>query len=460
MTIRIIVSLASIFLIISPPTVLLAADWYVDDSVSASGNGKSMLSAFKTIQEGINAASEGDTVMVRQGTYYGNIVFKSRNIILRSTNPGNASVRDGTIIDGRGIGSAVRFSGTEDETCILTGFTIRNGFSDTRAGGIDGRNTQATIENNLITDNEGMKGGGLSECMGIIRNNVIHDNWADYFGTGGGLSHCHGTIENNTITSNTGGNGGGLFDCRGVIRSNLIAGNSAWSALNKGGGLAECDGSILNNTIVDNSAIRGGGLAQCSGTITNCIIWENYAFDKDPQISLGSIPTYSCIQHWTGGGEGNTALHPIFLDADGPDNNPGTVEDNNYRLQPYMDGSLCIDKGKNEDWMKGAKDLDGNVRIFHGLTSATVDMGAYEYDSFRFAVVRLGRTPTGEPRIRWTSRPGERYAVWSKPVLYTTGPFYVIWKEEVSVIAWRGSSVWTDHAASGRMKFYRVQVKP
>ncbi len=124
MTIRIILSLASIFLIISPPTVLLAAGWYVDDSVSASGNGKSMLSAFKTIQEGINAASEGDTLMVRQGTYYENIVFKSRNIVLTSTNPGNASVRDGTIIDGRGIGSAVRLSGTEDETCILTGFTI------------------------------------------------------------------------------------------------------------------------------------------------------------------------------------------------------------------------------------------------------------------------------------------------------------------------------------------------
>ena len=124
MILRAVVLLASIFLTISLPALLLASEWYVDDSVSASGNGKSMLSAFKTIQEGINAASEGDTVMVRQGTYYGNIVFKSRNIILTSTNPGNASVRDGTIIDGRGIGSAVRFSGTEDETCILTGFTI------------------------------------------------------------------------------------------------------------------------------------------------------------------------------------------------------------------------------------------------------------------------------------------------------------------------------------------------
>jgi hypothetical protein len=159
-------------------------------------------------------------------------------------------------------------------------------------------------------------------------------------------------------------------------------------------------------------------------------------------------------------GEGNTSLNPIFLDADGLDNNPGTVEDNNYRLRPYMEGSLCIDKGKNEDWMKQATDLDGNLRIFHGLTSATVDMGAYEYDSFRFRVVRFDRTPTGEPRIRWTSRPGERYAVWSKPVLYSPGPIYVIWKEEVSVMALAGSTVWTDPAPSGHMKYYRVEVKP
>ncbi|NQT81513.1 hypothetical protein HQ563_00700, partial [bacterium] len=90
----------AIGLCISLCGVAMAEEWYVDGSVSESGNGQSWETAFKKIQEGMNAASSGDTVIVGEGTYVENIQFKGKNIVLRSTDPMNPDVVSRTIIDG------------------------------------------------------------------------------------------------------------------------------------------------------------------------------------------------------------------------------------------------------------------------------------------------------------------------------------------------------------------------
>src|SRR5438067_3929829 len=77
-----------------------------------------------TIQAAINAATNGDTVLVAPGTYTENINFNGKAITVTSS--GGPSV---TIIDGNANGTVVIFANSETPNSVLNGFTIRNGLS-------------------------------------------------------------------------------------------------------------------------------------------------------------------------------------------------------------------------------------------------------------------------------------------------------------------------------------------
>jgi hypothetical protein len=133
-----------------------ATKWHVDASVSSPGDGRSWTTAFSGIQDGINAARTGDTVLVARGTYVENIHSVGLNITLQSTDPWDATVVANTILDGGQVGPVVIFLGTENETWVLAGFTIRNGyghFGGKYGAGIYGGGTHATIRNNVIAQN-------------------------------------------------------------------------------------------------------------------------------------------------------------------------------------------------------------------------------------------------------------------------------------------------------------------
>ncbi len=399
-----------------PPAPALPATWYVSSSVPSSGDGSSWQTAFKTIQQGIDAGSDGDTVIVAPGTYPEDVRFKGKNLILTSTNPLDPATVAQTMIDDVGSGPAVAFDGTEDETCSLRGFTLGDGGTDyggAISGALRSGRTRARIESNAILDNSAWgEGGAIAYCDGVIRNNTIIGNYAG--NAGGAIAHCNGLIENNIIMDNSVGGGicslslrpgdddyrieirpgGGLYDCDGIIRGNLIVGNKAmgedyglWEEQGWGGGLAKCDGVIENNVIWDNCAGLGdgGGLWWCdglmrnniivgnhaengggaagTGVIRNCIVWGNRAVLDDPQL-YGYV-TYSCIQDWMGGGEGNISEDPRFVDA----------ENGDFRLLP---DSPCIDAGFNDPELPET-DIAGMHRVMFGGKSLTVDMGAYEF---------------------------------------------------------------------------------
>lgn len=122
----------------------------------------------------------------------------------------------------------------------------------------------------------------------------------------------------------------------------------------------ESDGTlrIVNSTIVNNALTSNGGAvfaADGHTDLDNSIIWGNTTIGSSGQdISLwtnllATVSADRCIIQFLGIGDpippgvGSFSSDPMFVDADGPDNNPGTPDDN-VRLMP---GSLAIDYGNN-----------------------------------------------------------------------------------------------------------------
>ncbi len=177
---------------------------------------------YDTIQKAIDAAGDGETIIVYSGIYEEKIKFNNKNITVRSTDPSDPTIVASTVIDGGGSGTVVQFVSGDEST--LEGFTIRNGNSGGYGGGIFILSSDPIITGNTISDNTAhLKGGGIFISFGdpTITGNTITDNTVTTEGGGGiYVSDSSPIITGNTITGNTGGvGGGGIFVCP---NSNLL----------------------------------------------------------------------------------------------------------------------------------------------------------------------------------------------------------------------------------------------
>ena len=235
-----------------------------------------------TIQAGIDAAEDGDTVLVADGTWTGpgnkNLDFGGKAITVESENGA-----ENCTIDCQNNGRGFYFHSGEGSGSVVNGFTIKNGVSD-YGGGIVCLESSPTITNCTITRNKAGSGGGIScsSSSPSITNCTITRNQATY---GGGISCSSSSpsITNCTITGNqANGYGGGIrcYYSSPRITNCTITGNQA----TYGGGGVSCRFSssprITNCIITGNQADYYGGGIEClesSPTLTNCTITGNQA---------------------------------------------------------------------------------------------------------------------------------------------------------------------------------------
>jgi hypothetical protein len=296
--------------------------------------------AATNIQDAIDAALDGEQILVTNGVYAtgGRVVFglmTNRVVINKAVTVQSVNGAAATLIQGiRPIGnSAVRCVYLTNNATLI-GFTLTNGA--TRSTG--------------NANNEESGGGAwcLSATSKLI-NCLVVSNYA--LMNGGGV--YLGTCINCRLSQNHAGSfGGGAYSA--FLDGCILASNSA----SYGGG---ADTVVLNScSLIGNTANEGGGVQ--AGTLTNCIIYYNTAAFGVGINSQANPVDHCCTIPLPSSGTGNFTNAPLFADLAGGD----------YHLQS---NSPCINAGKNSS--ATTNDLDGNPRIVGG----TVDMGAYEFQS-------------------------------------------------------------------------------
>ncbi len=288
-------------------------------------------SEYERINEAIPAAVDGDVIIVQPGSYSGSISFYGENITVTSTNPADTETVDETIIDGDII-----FFGNENPSCVLNGFRIK--------GHIKGHNTRATISRCIFRRNKPSV-ALISDCMGIINNCLIVDNY---------------------LPKPKGGPPGPLISgCHGVFRNCTIANHSSYSRMRI------LEGGI---TTIENCIIYGDRIELFDGAELNI----SYSNLKGGLESIVLADPCTCTVNW---GPGNSDGDPCFV-APGyrdPNGTPGYPFDDfwvdgDYHLLP---DSACINAGDPcHPYDPNETDLDGNPRIIGGR----IDMGAYEFN--------------------------------------------------------------------------------
>jgi hypothetical protein len=296
-----------------------------------------------------------------------------------------------------------------DATSFLSGCTFE-GITNEGAGAISNNNSVCSILDSSFVDCRADVAGAISSQSSQLFVNacLFLSNFGSDFPEAGGSITSYTSdvvILNSEFVQNLSPDyaGGAInnHETHALVVNCAFSGNEA----RRGGALANFASSpiVVNCSFSHNLAdpffvsdTMWSDVAS-SPQMVNCIIWNN----QFATIGGPGTPTisFSDIEGgWSGPGTNNISADPMFVDADGPDNDPGTIDDN-LRLLP---GSPCIDAGDNTAVPADEFDLDADGDTAEPIpfdlaglprflddpktidsgngTPPIVDMGAYEFN--------------------------------------------------------------------------------
>jgi hypothetical protein len=390
---------------------------YVTETATGDGNGNSWDSATDNLHNAIHADGV-QKVFVASGTYkVGAHSFEMKNGVeiyggfdpqnnIRTLNDArilpNKTASEGSVLDGEYVRPVIwNYNNGITTSAVLDGFTITNGKTTDRGGGIYNLSASPTLRNLVVKNNAASMGGGIyneNNSNAVLVDIIVTGNTVNSLGiiaTGGGICSftsnpviTNAVIANNNIVASSGSSlGGGVYNRAGkmVITNSVVDNNTVPQS---GGGIFN-DGAemvLTNVTVADNKSTSAagqgsgtGGIVSANGStlaIYNSIIWGNQqngsATTTGADIlnsGIGStiVLKNSSTQSYTTGvsSDNNIIGDPLFTDTD-------------FELQST---SPVINKGNNALYVglnAETRDLAGNARVYNYANKGLIDLGAYE----------------------------------------------------------------------------------
>ncbi len=348
---------------------------------------------FPTIQAAIDAAAEGDTVVVAPGVYTGegnkNISFRGKAITVRSIDPTDLWVVDNTLIDcNKESASEICgfvFQGGEDSNSLLDGLTITNA-----SKGIYCNSSTPVIKNcNISCNSQGIVCEfAYYASVNIINCRIINNGPGNYYYGGAGILVLHAEakivgcdISNNwceAVVSRYGG--GGIYCSAGKY----IEGNRYRLTLVE---IIDCNisGNAAGSSDIDDAIFyRGGGIFVRSGpvTIKNCTFTENQALEGGAIYIYDRIDTIirivNCLIHGNradkGGGvftQSPTEISNSIIAANVSQNNGAGLYIDNTEVMIYG----CSIVGNTAGGSGGGMFAEGLADLFNCILWANADAG-------------------------------------------------------------------------------------
>jgi len=311
--------------------------WIVDDDGPAD---------FQTIQEAINNAMDWDTVYVRSGVYYENVVV-NKTVSLVGEN------RDTTIVEGNRTGTVLKIT---QNNVSVTGLTIRgSGSTPNVDAGVCLENVgYCTISGNRVLENE----FGIS-LTGSYRNAISENLAMENYGWGIHLEYSsnHNTLVENLIIENRGGIDIHFSSHFNTIVQNRIANGTYGMILNNADSnsisqnfMSHLELGICLQAETDYNLVFDNTITDCSdGTelrqARNNTFYHN-TFNNSQQvvISTGGYTNFWDDDYPSGGNYwsdyAGTDLHSgpyqNITGSDGIGDTPYAIDDNNIDHYPLM----------------------------------------------------------------------------------------------------------------------------